>query len=41
MIQQFHSWVHIFKKENKLIQKDMHLDVHSSTVYNCRDIETA
>ena len=37
MIQQSHSWAYIQTKA--IIQKDMHPNVHSSTVYNSQDME--
>ena len=39
MIHQAHSWTYIQKKKKTLIQRDMHLSVHNSTVYNSQNME--
>ena len=39
MIQQFHSWLYIWKKENTNSKRYMHLNVHSSTIYYSQDIK--
>ena len=38
MIQQSHFWAYIWKKLNNL-KRYMHLNIHSSTIYNSQDIE--
>ena len=43
MIQESHSWSYIQekkKKENSTSKRNMHPNIHSSTGYNCQDIET-
>ena len=39
LIQQTHSWEHIWKRQNSNLKKYMHPNVHSSTFYNSQDIE--
>ena len=40
MIQQFHSWVYIWKiNENANTKLHKHLNVHSSTIYNSQGME--
>ena len=38
MIQQFYSWIYIWKKENTNSKKYKHPNVHSSTIYNSQNI---
>ena len=40
MIQQFHSWVYIFfKNENTNLKRYMHSSVYSIINYSCQDME--
>ena len=39
MIQQFHSWAYIWKKENTNSKRYMHRNIHTSTIYNSQDME--
>ena len=39
MIQKFHSWVSIWKKQKPNSKKYMHPNVHSSAIYNSQDMK--
>ena len=40
LTQQFHPWEHTWKKkDNSNLKRYMHLNAHSSTVYNSQDME--
>ena len=39
MTQQFHSWVYIQKNKNTNLKRYMQPNVHSSTIYNSKDME--
>ena len=42
MIQGFHSWVHIQKKnKNMTLKRYVHPNVHSSIIYNSQDMEAS
>ena len=39
MTQPFHSWVYVWKNKNTNSKRYMHSNFHSSSIYNCQDME--